>query len=56
MGGGRSVGGIGGVGGVGVGWAVWEVCGLGAGCEVCGWSGRNGRAEGRDWWAGEVGG
>ena len=42
----RSVVGVGSVGG------VW----VGGGCEVCGWSGRNGRVEGRDWWAGEMGG
>ena len=35
----RSVVGVGSVGG------VW----VGGGCEVCGWSGRNGRVEGRDW-------
>ena len=43
----RSVVGVGSVGGV---------SGWGAGCEACGWSGRNGRVEGRDWSAGEMGG
>ena len=43
----RSVVGVGRVGGV---------SGWGAGCEVYGWSRRNGSVEDRDWWAGEVGG